>query len=130
VAAIHHVELWVPDLSSSRPRWAWVFERLGWQDFQDWPGGHSWQAPDGAYVVIEQSPDMTSETHDRLRPGMNHLAVTAPSVAVVDEIAADCAGHGWTLMFADRHPHAGGPDHYAAFIADDDGYELEIVAPE
>jgi hypothetical protein len=32
-------------------------------------------------------------------------------------------------MFADRHPYAGGPQHYAAFLHNTDGYELEIVAP-
>jgi hypothetical protein len=33
-------------------------------------------------------------------------------------------------MFADRHPYAGGPQHYAAFLQNEDGYEVEIVAPE
>ena len=31
-------------------------------------------------------------------------------------------------MFADRHPYAGGPDHYAAYLADPYGYEVELVA--
>ncbi len=31
-------------------------------------------------------------------------------------------------MFQDRHPFAGGPDNYAAYLEDDDGYEVELVA--
>jgi hypothetical protein len=31
-------------------------------------------------------------------------------------------------MFADRHPHAGGAQHYAAFLQNSDGYEVELVA--
>jgi len=31
-------------------------------------------------------------------------------------------------MFADRHPYAGGPQHYAAFLQNTDGYEVELVA--
>ncbi len=31
-------------------------------------------------------------------------------------------------MFQDRHPFAGGPDSYAAYLEDDDGYEVELVA--
>jgi hypothetical protein len=31
-------------------------------------------------------------------------------------------------MFADRHPFAGGPQHYAAFLENTDGYEVELVA--
>ena len=29
-----------------------------------------------------------------------------------------------------RHPHAGGPDHYAAYLASTDNYEVELVAAE
>lgn len=100
---------------------------LGWADFQDWPAGHSWRAPDGGYLVVEQSSALSAATHDRLRPGVNHVALTAPR-SIVDTVAADGAARGWHLMFPDRHPWAGGPEHYAAFLADDDGYELELVA--
>jgi hypothetical protein len=34
------------------------------------------------------------------------------------------------LMFADMHPHAGGTDHYAAYLANTDDYEVELVANE
>ena len=36
--------------------------------------------------------------------------------------------HGWTLMFPNQHPHAGGRDHYAAYLINTDGYEVELVA--
>ena len=62
--------------------------------------------------------------------GMNHIALNAASRAEVDTIVVEAADHGWTLMFPDRHPYAGGPDHYAAFLHNTDGYELEIVAPD
>ncbi len=50
---------------------------------------------------------------------MNHLALNAAGRAEVDAIVAEAARHGWTLMFADRHPYAGGPQHYAAFLHND-----------
>jgi hypothetical protein len=31
-------------------------------------------------------------------------------------------------MFPDRHPHAGGPEHYAAYLENADGYEVELVS--
>lgn len=40
----------------------------------------------------------------------------------------DGPAHGWTLLFPERHPHAGGPDHYAAYLASTDGFEVELVA--
>jgi catechol 2,3-dioxygenase-like lactoylglutathione lyase family enzyme len=129
-AAVHHVEIWVPDLSRAQESWGWVLNRLGWKDGDGWPGGMTWIAPDGSYVVVEQSPAMSSAEHDRMRPGMNHLALNATDRAEVDGIVAEASKHGWTLMFADRHPYAGGPQHYAAFLHNTDGYELEIVAPD
>jgi catechol 2,3-dioxygenase-like lactoylglutathione lyase family enzyme len=129
VAAVHHVEIWVPDLSRAQESWGWVLNRLGWKDGDGWPGGMTWAAPDGSYVVVEQSPAMSAGEHDRLRPGMNHLALNAAGRPEVDAIVAEAGRHGWTLMFADRHPYAGGPQHYAAFLHNTDGYELEIVAP-
>lgn len=130
VAAVHHVEIWVPDLSRAQESWGWILNRLGWKDGDGWPGGMTWAAPDGSYVVVEQSPAMSAGEHDRLRPGINHLALNAAGRAEVDAIVAEAVRHGWTLMFADRHPYAGGPQHYAAFLHNTDGYELEIVAPD
>jgi hypothetical protein len=39
-----------------------------------------------------------------------------------------CPAHGWALLFADKHPYAGGKDHYAAYLANSDGYEVELIA--
>jgi hypothetical protein len=33
-------------------------------------------------------------------------------------------------MFPDRHPHAGGERHYAAYLEDMDGFEVELVATD
>lgn len=129
-AAVHHIEIWVPDLPRALSDWGWVLRQLGWKDGDGWPGGFSWKSGvDSSYIVVEQSPALSADTHDRLRPGMNHLALNAGSRAEVDAIVTESAAHGWTLMFADRHPYAGGPQHYAAFLHNQDGYELEIVAP-
>lgn len=128
-AAVHHIELWVPDLADAVASWGWLLGELGWTDFQDWPAGHSWRASDGTYLVVEQSPAMTGDNHDRTRPGLNHIALNAASRAEVDAIVEKAEANGWTLMFADRHPYAGGPDHYAAFLHNQAGFEAEIVSP-
>jgi len=126
-SAIHHVELWLHDLDHQLPSWRWLFEELGWDPYQHWENGDSWRADDGSYVVIEQSPDLELDTYSRTRPGINHLAVTATR-ETVDRIAVAADGHGWSLLFGDRHPHAGGAEHYAAYLENDHGFEVEVVA--
>ena len=94
---------------------------------QEWPGGRSWRLTD-TYIVIEQSPDMLDEPHDRKRPGLNHLAFHAGDQARVDALTAAAADHGWALMFANKHPHSGGQQTYAAYLSSTDGYEVELTA--
>jgi RimJ/RimL family protein N-acetyltransferase len=125
--ALHHVELWVPDLARSEQSLGWLLTRLGWQPFQRWADGASWRRGD-TYVVVEASPDRSATGHDRLRPGLNHLALHVADPAAVDDLVAAATGRGWRLLFADRHPHAGGDHQYAAYLEDPDGFEIELVA--
>jgi catechol 2,3-dioxygenase-like lactoylglutathione lyase family enzyme len=125
--AIHHVELWVPNLDRAIVSWGWLLTSLGYRMFQDWPGGRSWQSGH-AYIVVEQSPARTASRHDRCRPGLNHLAFHVAGRELVDELTAEALLHGWKLMFADEHPFAGGPQHYAAYLENSDGFEAELVA--
>lgn len=80
------------------------------------------------YLVFEDSPDRQGDRHERVRPGLNHLALHVDGPRRVEQLAAAAVDHGWTLMFADRHPFAGGPDHYAAYLENADGFEVELVA--
>jgi catechol 2,3-dioxygenase-like lactoylglutathione lyase family enzyme len=125
--ALHHVELWVPDLQRAVASWGWLLESLGYKEFQSWDGGRSWRLG-ATYVVVEQSPALTADRHDRCRPGLNHLAFHVEDAAAVEKLAADAVEHGWRLMFPDRHPHAGGERHYAAYLENADGFEVELVA--
>jgi catechol 2,3-dioxygenase-like lactoylglutathione lyase family enzyme len=124
---LHHLELWVPDLGRAEDSWGWLLEALGYEPFQRWPHGRSWRQG-GHYVVVEQSPALSADSHDRCRPGLNHVAFHAGSRAELDGMVSAATVHGWKLLFGDRHPFAGGADHYAAFLEDVDGFEVELVA--
>jgi catechol 2,3-dioxygenase-like lactoylglutathione lyase family enzyme len=119
----------VPDLPRAILSWGWLLMELGYEPYQSWALGRSWRlGSDGDYIVVEQSPAATADRHERLRPGLNHLAFRGGSRSEIDALVAAAPEHGWTLMFADRHPFAGGPEHYAAYLEDADGYEVELVA--
>jgi catechol 2,3-dioxygenase-like lactoylglutathione lyase family enzyme len=118
--------VWVPSLERAVESWGWLLGQLGWSEFQNWDAGRSWRLDD-TYLVMEQSPAMTATTHERLRPGLNHVALHAGTPEQVDRLVSAAPAFGWTLLFADRHPHAGGPDTYAGYLADRDGFEAELV---
>ena len=127
VGSLHHLELWVADLAAARPAWHWLLTSLGYAVHQDWPAGVSWRRG-GAYVVLEQSPALLPGPHERTRPGWNHVALWAGSEPELAALVEQAPEHGWRLLFPDRHPYAGGPDHHAAYLEDGQGHEVELVA--
>ena len=127
--ALHHIELWVTDLAAAQTSLGWLLEELGWAPERSWPQGRSWRLGE-TYVVLESGPDVSSGRHERRRPGLNHLAFGLPTSAEVDALVEAAGRRGWTLLFADRHPHAGGPQHYAAYLEDAWGFEVELVAED
>ncbi len=126
-AGLHHLEVWTADLAGAQASLGWLLERLGLSQRDSWTGGASYGS-DTFYIVLESGPDVAAGGHVRRRPGVNHLAFRAGSRADVDLLARRAASHGWSLLFADRHPFAGGADHYAAYLENAEGFEVELVA--
>ena len=128
-SGFHHVEIWVADLALVEPSWNWILGELGWELYQNWPAGRSWRIGE-SYLVVEQSSAVRPGLpYDRMRPGLNHLAVHAPDRATVDRIHTAAEANGWQPLFAKKYPHAGGPEHYAAYLTDAASFEIEVVAP-
>lgn len=127
LGALHHVELWVPDLSKAQLEWGWLLSRLGYEPYQQWLNGRSWRLGP-TYIVVEESPDLSSRVHQRTSPGLNHLAFHAGTEAEVDALALEAKANGWSALFPDKYPYAGGPEHYAAYLANSQGFEVELIA--
>jgi len=127
---LHHLEIWVADLPAAERSWGWLLARLGYEVRDRWPEGVSWSRGDGPYVVVESGPDVAPAPHDRLRPGLNHLALWGGTRSELDALVTAAPEHGWSLLFADRHPFAGGPEHYAAYLENAEGFEVELVASD
>lgn len=126
--ALHHLEIYVSDLERSLAFWSWLLERLGYAPHQEWDEGMSWLAGD-SYLAFVQAPE-AGGGFDRRGVGLNHLAFRVGSRGEVDELTQGLRDRGARLLYEDRHPHAGGADHYAAFFEDPDGLKLELVADE
>ena len=124
---VHHIELWTSAGFGAGLRLASRTPRLGRGAGPGWPQGRIWHHASGGYLVLEQSPDATGP-HERTHAGRNHLALRVDSTTQLDKLRRECPGHGWRELYADRYPHAGGPDQTALFIENGEGFELELVA--
>lgn len=127
--AVHHIELWTSDLAASAPSFDWLLTQLGWRAEVDagWPQGRTWRHESGVYVVLEASSDV-SGAHDRTRAGLNHLALRVSDRHQLDQLSTACGEHGWSQLFAERYPHAGGARHMALYIENAEGFEVELIA--
>ncbi len=127
LGTLHHVELWVPDFARATDEWGWLLSSLGYESFQTWPNGGSWKQG-ATYIVVEESPALSARIHQRTAPGLNHLAFHAGTADRVDALLKEGVEHGWKALFADKYPHAGGAGHYAAYLENSAGFEVELIA--
>lgn len=124
---LHHVELWVPDFARATSQWGWLLSGLGYEPFQSWIKGCSWKLG-ATYIVLEESPALSARVHRRTAPGLNHLAFHAGTAEHVDSLSTAGPKHGWNPLFAKTYPYAGGAGHYAAYLENTDGFEVELIA--
>jgi catechol 2,3-dioxygenase-like lactoylglutathione lyase family enzyme len=127
---LHHVELYVGDLERSVRFWTPFMALLGYAA-EPWSGGMTYaRGEDEPYItLVPAAREHVAAGYHRKRVGLNHLAFRAKSREQVDEVAAWVQAEGFVLLYEDRHPYAGGPDYYAAFVEDPDRIKLEVVAP-
>lgn len=126
---LHHVELYVSDLRRSAAFWGWLLEQLGYELFQEWENGVSWRCGETYLVFVQAEERFLDIPYHRCRVGLNHLAFHARSRRQVDALTEELRRRGVTILYEDRHPHAGGPDHYAVYFEDPDRIKVEVVAP-
>lgn len=126
---IHHIEINVSDLKRTVKFWSWFLEELGYHSFQDWDGGRSWRIEEMYIVFVQAEKRFLDKGFHRGRVGLNHLAFHASSREDVDEMTRKLKKQGMRILYPDKHPFAGGKDHYAVFFEGPDRMKVELVAP-
>ncbi len=127
---LHHVELYVRDLETSRQFWSWLLVRLGYQLYQEWDAGFSYVLGDTYIVFVQVEDRFLDIPYHRCRAGLNHLAFHAGTREYVDQITDELRSRGVHILYQDRHPFAGGEDYYAVFFEDPDRMKVEITAAD
>ncbi|MCJ1707329.1 VOC family protein [Microbacterium sp. VKM Ac-2923] len=127
---VHHIEVWVADLSVAQAEWGWLLRAVGFEQTSQWADGETWRADDGPYLTLTTSPNLSRRDHDRRAPGVNHLAFLGGSRDDVDAVMAAAPEQRWRPLYQERYPFAGGPSHYAGWLENSAGFKAEIVADE
>jgi len=128
LGSLHHVELYVEDLSIAKDFWGWLLLRLNYEVYQEWDAGISYKLGDTYIVLVQTEERFQSQKYHRCNSGLNHLAFHGESRAFVDKITSELRARGITILYEDRHPFAGGGDSYAVFFEDPQRMKVEICA--
>ncbi|MCE7793797.1 VOC family protein [Salipaludibacillus sp. CUR1] len=126
---LHHIEIYVSDLKQTIEFWGWLLEELGYTSFQEWESGHSWKLGDTYIVFVQAEDKFLNPPYHRCRVGLNHLAFHSSSRQHVDEMTKRLKERKVKILYSDKHPFAGGNNHYAVYFEDPDRIKVELVAP-
>jgi catechol 2,3-dioxygenase-like lactoylglutathione lyase family enzyme len=129
IKMLHHFEINVSNLKKSIEFWGWLLTELGYEQYQKWDSGISWKSSETYLVFVQTEERFLDVPYHRSRVGLNHLAFHGKSIEHVDEITEKLKARGINILYQDKHPFAGGPQHYAVFFEDPDRIKVELVAP-
>jgi catechol 2,3-dioxygenase-like lactoylglutathione lyase family enzyme len=123
----HHIEIYCSDLKKSSEFWSWFLGLIGYKTFQQWDSGISLKLGNTYFVFVQAEARYLNQPYHRCHPGLNHLAFYATSNAQIDEVTRLLRDRGTTILYEDRHPHAGGPDTYSVFFEDPERIKVELT---
>ncbi|TAG77726.1 MAG: hypothetical protein EAZ21_14280 [Betaproteobacteria bacterium] len=126
---LHHVEIYVSALDATKRFWGDFLGRLGDSDGRDFPGGVTYELGDTYITFVQVDPAYAEPAYHRKRVGLNHLSFHAESREQVDHMTHWVKQQGYTVLYENKHPYAGGEDYYALFCEDPDRMKVELVAP-
>jgi len=127
---IHHVDLVVSSVERSLPFYRELLGPLGWHGLGEVEGERGetiWYLRSrDCSIGIREAQTEPEHPYDRYAVGLHHLALTAPSRAVVDERAEWLRANGAEIESGPEE-YSYIPGYYAVFFYDPDGLKLEIV---
>jgi catechol 2,3-dioxygenase-like lactoylglutathione lyase family enzyme len=130
--AIDHVDLVVSSLERSLPFYEAVLRPLGYVGSGEIVGEMGERVvyvnrhdSDGSIGLRERRHEL--DVADRYAIGLHHLALSAQSRAVVDEVAAAARAQPDGEIESGPKEYDYTPGYYAVFVHDPDGIKLEFV---
>jgi len=128
---IHHIEIYVSDLERTILFWEWLLtKKFTYEIYQQWDSGISFKLGETYIVFVQTEKKYLSNPYNRKNTGLNHLAFHCSSKEFVDTLTKELKEKNINILYADKHPYAGGENYYAVFFEDPDRIKVEVVADE
>ncbi|CAM3244091.1 VOC family protein [Streptobacillus felis] len=123
---MHHIEIYVSNLETSKKFYSWLLKSLGFKLFQEWEQGFSYKKDNFYIVFVKTKEKYLNNEYNRCNVGLNHVAFCCKSKNDIDKIRKELIRRNSVLLYDDKYPHAGGLEHYALYFEDPDRIKIEI----
>jgi len=129
---LHHIEIYVSNLSASRKFWTDLLAMTGYKETDHWNEGFTLKDDSDAYLTfVQRESKHESLNYHRCGVGLNHIAFLVESTETVDSLRKYCLDNHIVCLYDDKYPFAnGGTDYYALFVEDPDRIKVEFVAAQ
>ena len=125
---LHHIEVNVADLEKTVAFWKWLLtEKFDYSIFQSWESGISFKYGHTYLVFVQTEGRFLQNPFHRKNAGLNHIAFHCNSQGFVDALTRELEQKNMSILYRDKHPYAGGKEHYAVFFEDPDRIKVEVV---
>ncbi len=122
---LHHIEIYVSDLSKTRAFYDFILPKLGYKIFQEWDKGFSYKC-DREYIVFVEVRDKYKDSYyNRCNVGLNHLAFCCNDKKIIEEVLAELANRKIKTLYGNKHYNS--DDNYTIYFEDPDRIKLEIT---
>lgn len=124
---MNHIEINVSNLQKTKEIYAELLRLLGWEIFQEWSHGFSYQK-NGLYLVFVQAEEKFKELgYHRKQIGLNHLALNVDCLEQFYAAIQLLEAKGVQFLYKERFPYAGGDAVKRCFFEDFDRIKVELV---
>ncbi|RCW17839.1 hypothetical protein CAC02_01045 [Streptococcus gallolyticus] len=127
---MNHIKLTVLNVAVSKQFYQPIFEHLGWQLYQEWSEGFSYQKDDWYLVFVQADGNHEESIDHKNKIGFNHIALQAPSQKNFQAIVKHLRENQVEELDSEQLPCVSGKDGLAITVWDPNGMKLEVVCPE
>ena len=123
---LHHVELYVSDLTKSFEFWSWLLTELNYRSFQKWNSGFSFLKESTYLVFVQTEERFLDVAYHRKRSGLNHLAFHIESKTELEALQKKLELKKVSFLYQDKSKDT---LNNTLFFEDCDRKKIELVGP-
>ncbi len=122
---LHHIEIYVKNLSKTREFYDFILPKLGYEIFQEWDSGFSYKC-DREYIVFVEVREKYKElNYNRCNVGLNHLAFSCNNKKIIDGIVEGLRKRKVSLLYENKYYNF--ENDFTVYFEDPDRIKLEIT---